>query len=106
MSVSKFLKCIVIPEIKLEELSKLQGKDKIAQQIASHLHAYTHGLTFDLIMFAALALIHDVDHCGISNVQLGKKEPAMMALFCGKSIAKQNSLDITGELLMPNWFKA
>ncbi len=109
MSVSKFLKRIVTPEIELEELSKLQDKDKIAQQIASHLHDYTHGLTSDPITIFAIvfsALIHDVDHRGVSNVQLGKEEPAMTALFRGKSIAEQNSLGIAWELLMSDRFKA
>jgi len=109
MSVSKFLKRIVTPEIDLEELSNLQDKDKIAQQIASHLHDYTHGLTSDPITIFAIvfsALIHDADHRGVSNVQLGKEEPAMMALFRGKSLAEQNSLDIAWELLMSDRYKA
>ena len=51
------------------------------------------------------ALIHDVDHLGISNVQLTKEQPELAAYYRNKSIAEQNSLDIAWDLLMTDRFK-
>jgi len=59
MSVNKMLKRIVSPDLSDEELSKMKDNRKLA----SHLHAYTHGINSDPVtMFAILfsAIIHDV----------------------------------------------
>jgi 3'5'-cyclic nucleotide phosphodiesterase len=40
------------------------------------------------------ALIHDMDHRGVSNKQLQVEEPALSRRYNGKSIAEQNSLDM------------
>jgi 3'5'-cyclic nucleotide phosphodiesterase len=55
-----------------------------------------------MVLFAIIfsALIHDVDHRGVSNVQLAKEDEEMAALYQNKSIAEQNSLDIAWDLLM------
>jgi hypothetical protein len=55
-------------------------------------------LTLLAIVFAAL--IHDVDHQGISNVQLSKESPELAEHYRNKSIAEQNSFDIAWDLLM------
>jgi len=104
MSVSKFIKRIVTPEIDEERVST-QDMNKLAKR----LHDYTHGITSDPIaIFAILysALIHDVDHRGVSNTQLMKEEPAMAIKFRNKSVAEQNSLDIAWELFMTDRFQA
>jgi len=111
MSVSKFLKRIVTPKLELEKLKTSENANNAAttaEQIASHLHDYTHGLTSDPITIFAIvfsALIHDVDHRGISNMQLMKEEPAMASTFRNQSIAEQNSLDISWELLTTDRFQ-
>ena len=48
-----------------------------------------------LAKFACLfaALIHDVDHPGVSNFQLIKEKTDIASMYKGKSIAEQNSLD-------------
>jgi len=60
-------------------------------------------MTIFAIVFSML--IHDVDHWGISNMQLMKEEPAMAATFRNQSIAEQNSLDIAWELFMTDRFQ-
>ncbi|KAG7358626.1 PAS domain containing protein [Nitzschia inconspicua] len=94
MAVDKFMKRIVNPNIDV---------DGDHSNVASHLHDYTHGINSDpLTLFAIVfsALIHDVDHRGVSNVQLAKEEKEMATMYHNKSIAEQNSLDIAWDLLM------
>lgn len=50
------------------------------------------------IVFAAL--IHDVDHRGVSNMRLIEEEPEMAARYKNKSIAECNSMDLAWEALM------
>jgi len=111
MSVNKFLKRIVSPDIEFQGMDDMNNndQDKIARQIASHLHHYTHGINSDPItLFGVVfsALIHDVDHRGVSNIQMMKEEPAMAATFRGKSIAEQNSLELSWDLFMTEDYKA
>jgi len=111
MSVNKFLKRIVSPDIEFQGMDDMNynDQDKIARQIASHLHHYTHGINSDPITLFAIvfsALIHDVDHRGVSNVQMMKEEPAMAATFRSKSIAEQNSLELSWDLFMTEDYKA
>jgi len=93
MSVDKFLKRIVSPN--------MDGDIK-------SLHEYTHGLTSDPLLHMAIvlsAVIHDVDHYGISNVQLAKEEPQMAQAYHGQSIAEQNSLDLSWTVFMGPEFR-
>lgn len=54
------------------------------------------------ILFAAL--IHDVDHYGMSNAQLVNENYSMAQLYEGKSVAEQYSIDVAWRLLMePNF---
>lgn len=98
-SVSKLLKRIVAPDI---DVSK-------AESAALGLHDYSYGITSDpLTQFAVVfsALVHDVDHRGCSNVQLGKEQPALAEHYQNKSTAEQNSVDLAWELLMKDSFGA
>ena len=94
MCVSKLLKRIVAPDLSDEELVKMKDNKKLA----SHLHTYTHGINSDPItMFAILfsAIIHDVDHPGVSNKQYAQEHPLLGERYRNKSVAEQNSLDGT-----------
>jgi 3'5'-cyclic nucleotide phosphodiesterase len=55
-------------------------------------------LTQFAIIFAAL--IHDVDHQGVSNSQLVSEENPLALSYAGKSVAEQNSIDVAWSLLM------
>jgi hypothetical protein len=67
MSVNKILKRIVAAddcEVQVDEPE---------DQVNSHLHGYTYGITSDpLTHFACIFLttIHDLDHPGVSNMQM------------------------------------
>jgi class 3 adenylate cyclase len=96
MSASKLLNRIVIPE-------DVDYQRKSAKAIASDLHDYTYGITSDpLTQFAVIfcALIHDVDHRGVSNFQLGNEIPEMATKYKNRGLAEQNSVDIAWDLLM------
>lgn len=61
-----------------------------------------------LAQFAVVmaAVIHDVDHDGVPNVQLAKERPEMAKRYKDKSLAEQNSLDIAWNLLESDTFTA
>ncbi len=76
--------------------------------IASDLHDFTYGITSDpLTQFAVIfcALIHDVDHRGIANLQLGLEHPEMAAKYKNRALAEQNSVDIAWDELMKPQYK-
>jgi hypothetical protein len=104
MSVSKLLARIVAPDLQ----KHMKSGDMIGREdLASHLHDYTHGITSDPLAVLAIelsALIHDADHRGVSNGQLIKEEEQMGELYRNKSVAEQNSLDISWDLLMSEPF--
>ena len=98
MSVTKLMSRIVAP-------SHLDGKDN--DRIAETLHDHTYGITSDpLTQFACAfsALIHDVDHTGVPNTELVQEQPELATIYGGRSVAEQNSLDISWELLMGDEF--
>eukprot|EP00980_Cylindrotheca_fusiformis_P001232 scaffold331_cov117-Cylindrotheca_fusiformis.AAC.10 len=102
MSVVKLLSRILSPRIDFD-----------GENDASKLHDKTYGIATDaLTQFTVVlaALIHDVDHPGVSNAQLVKEQTALAKLYKNKSIAEQNSVDKSWMLLMegsyPNLRKA
>ena len=67
------------------------------------LHEFTFGIASDPLTQFALAfsaLIHDLDHPGVSNAQLVKEQTDTAKLYRNKSVAEQNSVDLAWELLM------
>ena len=103
MSVSKLLSRIVAPE-QVFEATEHARDNKV---LASTLHDHTYGITSDpLTQFACVfsALIHDVDHQGVPNVQLVKEKSPLADTYKGKSIAEQNSVDVAWDILTrPNF---
>jgi class 3 adenylate cyclase len=94
MSVSKLLSRIVAPD------DVLQGDD-------ANLHDHTYGITGDpLTQFSVVlaALIHDVDHSGVSNAQLIKEGAKIADVFKNKSVAEQNSIVLAWDRLMESRF--
>lgn len=74
-----------------------------SDEVASDAHKYTYGITSDpLTQFAVVfcALIHDVDHTGVTNGQLVKEGAHIATVYKNKSVAEQNSIDLGWELLM------
>eukprot|EP00980_Cylindrotheca_fusiformis_P016353 scaffold4870_cov135-Cylindrotheca_fusiformis.AAC.3 len=72
------------------------------------LAGHSYGITSDpLTQFAVVfsAIIHDVDHPGVSNMQL-VKENTRWAQIYKKSIAEQKSVDIAWNMLMSEEYSA
>ena len=88
MSVSKLLSRIVTPD-------------------ASDYHELNGVASDPLIHFACTlaALIHDVDHPGVPNAQLVKENVEIAEAYGGKSVAEQNSVDLSWDLLMEPMYK-
>jgi 3'5'-cyclic nucleotide phosphodiesterase len=101
MSVVKLLSRIVAPVVDNHEVIKSSNA------IALEMHDHTYGITSDpLTQFAVVfsALIHDVDHNGVPNAQLVKENATIAGLYRNKSVAEQNSVDLSWGLLMdPNY---
>jgi class 3 adenylate cyclase len=100
MSANKILKRVV-------NADHVKVRNNSLDNLASKIHDYTYGITSDpLTHFACLfsALIHDVDHPGISNAQMLKEKHALAEVYDGKSIAEQNSFDFAWGLLMETQF--
>lgn len=105
MSVSKLLSRIVAPDLP----EKLDVKGSLHSSIHSSIHDHTYGITSDpMTQFACVfsGLIHDVDHQGVPNAQLVKEKADIAIAYKNKSVAEQNSLDISWDLLMDDSFSA
>lgn len=101
MSAHKLLNRIVNPD------SVDYNRDNV-KAVMNDLHNYTFGITSDpLTHFAVVfcALIHDVDHTGVSNAQRGKEEPKLAEHYMNKSLAEQNSVDLSWDVLMQPKYK-
>ncbi|CAB9526367.1 natriuretic peptide receptor 2 [Seminavis robusta] len=75
---------------------------------ASDLHDNTFGLTSDpMIHFACVysALVHDADHPGVSNAVLVKEGSELAEFYNQKSVAEQNSVDLSWNMLMQDEYK-
>jgi len=99
MSVSKLLSRITAAD-DLWNLSEDATKSK---DFGFSLHDHTYGITSDpMTQFSVVlaALIHDVDHLGVSNFQLIKEEHQLATLFKNKSVAEQNSVVLAWDTLM------
>jgi 3'5'-cyclic nucleotide phosphodiesterase/Adenylate and Guanylate cyclase catalytic domain len=95
MSVVKLLSRIVAPDNNV-------GSDA-DKSLALTMHDHTYGITSDpLTQFACIfaALIHDVQHEGVPNTQLIKENASVASMYKNKSVAEQNSLDVSWKLLM------
>lgn len=101
-SVLKLISRIASPP---ELIAKQNGSER--RLLASKLHNNTFGLTSDpltLFSCAFSALIHDVDHPGIPNSVLMKENIELAKFYKFKSIAEQNSVDLSLDLLMEGNF--
>jgi hypothetical protein len=83
-------------------LSRINAPD-LDECTAEEIHDHTYGITSDPITWFACifsALIHDVDHSGVPNAQLVKEKAPVASLYNGRSVAEQNSFDMSWDLLM------
>eukprot|EP00980_Cylindrotheca_fusiformis_P019530 scaffold6768_cov109-Cylindrotheca_fusiformis.AAC.5 len=97
MSANKLLNRIVVP-------SPLETNGNMKEA-----HDFTYGLTSDpLTQFAIIfsAIVHDVDHQGVSNEQLVNENNRLASMYKCKSILEQNSIDLAFELFSSGNFPA
>lgn len=89
MSVTKLLSRIVAPDISSSDEATL--------------HDHTYGITSDVMtQFGCIfaALIHDVEHQGVTNAQLVKEDNPLAIKYNGQSVAEQNSVDKAWDMFM------
>jgi 3'5'-cyclic nucleotide phosphodiesterase len=80
---------------------------RVIKPMESSVSSTSYGLTSDpMTHFGILlsALIHDVDHPGVSNAQLIKEMDDMAMKYNNQSVAEQNSVTIAWDLLMQEKF--
>lgn len=97
MSVVKMLSRIVAPDV----------ADGDNEDVLQSIHNTTFGITSDpLTQFSVIlaALIHDVDHTGLPNATLIAEGAPIAATYENKSVAEQNSVDLSWNLLMSDEF--
>jgi class 3 adenylate cyclase len=106
MSVVKLMSRIVAPtDLQLNTRSShgsILGMEP-SHHVAATLHDHTYGITSDpMTQFACAfsALIHDVDHTGVPNAQLIQEHAHMARVYQFRSVAEQNSLALSWDLLM------
>ena len=100
MSAGKLMKRVVNPEG--------LNFDSAETEEAREIHKQTYGICSDKLMqFAVVfsALIHDVDHTGLTNAELVKMKAPVAGAYQNKSIAEQNSVDVAWSVLMDDRFK-
>jgi len=91
MSTLKLLQRIASPDVKKKDW-----------ETERDYFNYTFGISSDpLTKFAVVfsALIHDVDHRGVSNFQLAKEKDPLALHYGNKSVLEQRSLDLAWSLL-------
>ena len=80
----------------------------VATLLASHLHNHTYGIVSDpLTQFGVVlsALVHAVDHRGISNEDLLRVDPNLAGQYKGTSLTEQLSVDKAWKKLMEPQFE-
>lgn len=106
MSASKIVMRIIRPNIECNQESLANRNGRIA--FKRKIHEGTFGISSDFLMqFAVVfsAVIHDVDHAGVSNAQLVKEGREIALRYKSKCVAEQNSVDIAWNLLMQDKYK-
>ncbi|CAJ1939564.1 unnamed protein product [Cylindrotheca closterium] len=106
MSVIKLLSRIKAPT-DFEMMENENESDDDSFHVKANLHDHTYGITSDpLTQFACAfaALIHDVDHEGVTNAQLVKEGAVVAAKYENRSVAEQNSFVLAWNLFMSDRF--
>lgn len=102
MSITKIVTSLATPPQNTLKQDKKADSIRDEEERARH-HSRTFGISSDPITHFALAfaaLIHDVDHPGVTNLQLVKENKRLARIFKGRCIAEQNSFQCAWDLLM------
>jgi hypothetical protein len=113
MSAAKLLKRMMHPATLTESSGGSTGtaatpeSQPSPQQLLRNMHVSTYGISTDpLMQFAMIfsALIHDVDHTGMSNNDLISMQTPAAVIYKNQSVAEQNSVDVAWTMLMDSDF--
>jgi hypothetical protein len=107
MSAGKLMKRILQPE-GMEYDDDNPSNEKSTIQIARQIHYVTYGISSDpLMQFAVVfsALIHDVDHTGLTNKELVDMKAPVAVVYREKCVAEQNSVDVAWQVLMDDKYR-
>jgi class 3 adenylate cyclase len=103
MSATKLMKRIMSPEGIDWDLRGIRDDNERRIAIARQVHEVTYGLSSDhLMQFSVVfsALVHDVDHTGMTNKELIDVDDPAAHTYRNKCVAEQNSVDVAWNLLM------
>jgi hypothetical protein len=107
MSATKLISRIAVSDI--ESGQETEGDDAMdSDLLAAYLHNQTYGIISDpLTQFAVVlsAMVHAVDHRGISNEDLADADPELNAKYGGKAITEKLSFDKAWDKLMSPYFE-
>jgi hypothetical protein len=107
MSAGKLMKRIVQPNGINHDAKPPEGGD-VNLYMAQQIHQVTYGISSDYLMqFSVVfsALIHDVDHTGLTNKELIDMHAPLASTYREKCVAEQNFVDISWKLLMQSKYK-
>jgi 3'5'-cyclic nucleotide phosphodiesterase len=105
MSTSKLLQRIIRP--RHVETSNGSNSKSLADA-TRELYFASNGISGDAMMHFAMllaSLIHDVDHCGLTNAQLSRMKTPSAIIYKNKSISEQHSMDVAWKVLMDQDFE-
>ena len=104
-STHKLLSRIVTVDTTYQTQSAPSHGDDMMEKLVDHSYGITNDpLTQLAVLFSAI--IHDVDHPGVSNGVLVKERDAMSIRYKETSVAEQNSVDLAWQLLMEDDYGA
>lgn len=101
------MKRVIAPEDVDYERKSTDDADVRAIEIAHDIHSCTYGISSDpLLLFCVVfsALIHDVDHTGLTNAELNLLQSSASVYYRKRSVAEQNSIDLSWAVLMDDKF--
>ncbi|KAG7361591.1 3'5'-cyclic nucleotide phosphodiesterase [Nitzschia inconspicua] len=109
-AVTRLVSRIAVPNLENPQIPSemLQGPDDYDVLLAEHIHTQSYGIACDpLTQFSVVlaALIHAVDHRGLSNEDLGRENPDLADKYNNKSITQQLSLEKAWKKLMEPEFE-
>jgi class 3 adenylate cyclase len=105
MFASKIVKRIVRPvDIDGYHQGNIKNQRHWTEVVARQIHDRTFGVSLDASLVFA-AVIHDVDHTGVSNAQLVKEQDDLAVKYENKSVAEQHSIRVAWDMLKVDYFQ-
>jgi len=107
MSANKLMKKVCAQSLGFGR-KKRNASKQAYKTMEKELFFSTFGISADpLAQFAVVfaALVHDVDHTGVPNVQVIKEDPDFAAIYKDISVAEQHSIHVAWDMLMEPEFE-